>query len=173
MSDPYIGEIRAFGFNYVPQGWALCNGQQLAVNQYTALYSVIGNRYGGNQTTFALPNLMGRSVMGQGQGNGLTPRQVGNQTGSNAVALDATQLPAHTHPVDGTSSTTAPLAQATANQSWIARELSATIYAESPNTVLASPTFGVAGSGAAHENRQPCLALNFCICLDGNYPVRP
>lgn len=173
MSDPYIGEIRAFGFNYVPQDWALCNGQQLLVSQNPALYSIIRNLYGGDQTKFSLPNLMGRSVMGQGQGNGLTPRQVGNQTGSNTVALDVTQLPAHTHPVDGTNNTTAPLVQPTANQSWIARETNATIYAESPNTVLASPTFGVTGSGAAHENRQPCLALNFCICLDGNYPVRP
>lgn len=173
MSDPYIGEIRAFGFNYVPQGWALCNGQQLVVSQYTALYSVIGNLYGGNQTAFALPNLMGRSVMGQGQGSGLTPRQVGSQVGSNAVALDVSQLPAHTHPVDGTSNTTVPLVQPTAKESWIARETGASIYAESPNTTLASPTFGVTGSGAVHENRQPCLALNFCICLDGNYPVRP
>src|SRR5262245_2996958 len=98
MSQPYIGEIRMVGFNFAPLGWALCNGQLLAISQNTALFSLLGTTYGGNgQTTFALPDLRGRIPIHQGQGPGLSNRVLGEVGGQESVALTSQQMPAHTH----------------------------------------------------------------------------
>ncbi|CAH0240744.1 hypothetical protein SRABI118_02708 [Massilia sp. Bi118] len=108
--EAYIGTIMAVGFNFAPRGWAMCNGQILSIAQNTALFSLLGTTYGGNgQTTFALPDLRGRTVVGAGQGNGLSPVVPGqvwgteNTTaivnGSGSVTIDAAHLPKHTHPV--------------------------------------------------------------------------
>ena len=83
MSDPYIGEIRSFGFNFAPVGWAQCNGQLLPISTNTALFSILGTTYGGDgKTTFALPNLQGNVVMGAGQGSGLSKRVLGESGGT-------------------------------------------------------------------------------------------
>src|SRR5580692_7133118 len=100
MSNPYLGEVRIFGFNFAPIGWATCDGQILSISQNTALFSLLGTYYGGNGTsTFALPNLQGRAPMDQGNGAGLTPRVIGETGGETSVTLLLTQLPAHTHTV--------------------------------------------------------------------------
>src|SRR5450755_3568317 len=98
MSEPFLGQIYMVGFNFAPRGWALCNGQILPINQDTALFSLLGTTYGGNgQTTFALPDLRGRTPIHVGQGPGLTNRLLGVPGGSETVTLSLAMLPAHTH----------------------------------------------------------------------------
>src|SRR3954452_431305 len=98
--DPFIGELRLFGFNFAPRGWALCQGQLLSISSNTALFSLLGTMYGGNgQTTFGLPDLRGRSALGFGQGPGLSGYQQGQVGGEEQVTLSRAQLPAHGHGV--------------------------------------------------------------------------
>src|SRR5213595_573277 len=100
MSSPFVAEIRIFGFNFAPTGWALCDGQLLPISQNTALFSLLGTQYGGNgQTTFALPDLRDAVPLHQGQGPGLTSRTVGESSGSRAVTLGTAEMPAHSHAV--------------------------------------------------------------------------
>lgn len=177
MSEPFLGEIRAFGFGYAPRFWAQCNGQLISIQQNAALFSLIGTYYGGNGTTnFALPNLQGNAACSSGSaaGSGLTPRALGQRFGSTAVALQTAQLPAHTHAFtamigSGTQEVNAPVAGC-----HLGRTIKQFDYlnADTANTPLA-PTIGATGSGTAHANQQPYLVLNFCICLQGNYPQRP
>ena len=99
--DPFVAEIRIFPFNFAPRGWAFCNGQILPISQNTALFSLLGTTYGGNgQSTFALPNLQGRAAMFNGQGPGLSLRDLGEQGGTENVTLLITEMPAHTHVVN-------------------------------------------------------------------------
>src|SRR5207249_290592 len=98
MANPFVAEIRIFGFNFAPTGWAQCNGQILPISQNTALFSLLGTFYGGNgQSTFALPNLQGRVAIHQGQGPGLTDRVLGEQDGSESIQLVTNEMPSHTH----------------------------------------------------------------------------
>ena len=98
MSEPFIGEIRIFGFNFAPRGWALCDGQLLPISQNSALFSLLGTIYGGDgRTTFALPDLRGRAALHEGTGPGLSPRQLGQRSGSETNTLTVNQLPPHTH----------------------------------------------------------------------------
>ncbi len=195
--DAFIGEIRIFPFGYVPQGWLACNGQQYQVLQQQALYSIIGNTWGGTPSqTFNVPNLQGFCVMGQGTGPGLTSRAWGATTvGAKTVALTGSQLPPHNHtltiqnPVGNgaqANTTTSP----TANQSWLARPtqpVNATFAnavmsytkntGQAPNAAFHPSTIGAAcgntsGGTDPHENRQPYLTMVFCINVDGVYPVR-
>src|SRR5687767_9318635 len=96
--EPFLGQIQAFGFNFAPRGWAQCQGQLLAINTNTALFSLLGTTYGGNgQTTFALPDFRGRTMVGQGQGPGLSAYTIGQVGGTESVTLTSNNLPAHTH----------------------------------------------------------------------------
>src|SRR6478609_319366 len=98
MSDPFIAEIRVFSGNFAPVGWALCNGQLMPIAQNTALFSLLGTSFGGDgKTTFALPDLRGRSPMHPGAGPGLTPRTLGDVGGEEAVTLTLNEMPSHTH----------------------------------------------------------------------------
>src|SRR5580692_1000541 len=98
MADPYIAEIRMFAGPFAPSGWAFCDGQLLAISQYSALFSLIGTYYGGNGTTnFALPNLQGNAPMHQGNGAGLTPRTIGERGGTTTVTVLSPQVAAHSH----------------------------------------------------------------------------
>src|SRR5215207_9632471 len=98
MSEPFIGEIRMFGGNFAPRGWAFCEGQLLSIAQNTALFSILGTTYGGNgTTTFALPDLRGRVPIQPGQGPGLSPYTLGQMSGQENVTLLITNIPAHTH----------------------------------------------------------------------------
>ena len=99
MSDPYLGEVRAIAFNYAPEGWALCDGSLLPVNQYQALYAILGNSFGGTYpTNFGLPDLRGRVIAGVGAGPGINAVTYAQKAGANSVQLAIANLPAHTHP---------------------------------------------------------------------------
>ncbi len=176
MTTPFVGEIQIFGFNYAPRDWALCNGATMPISQYTALYSLIGTKYGDNgSTSFQLPNLAARTVCSQGAGQNLTPRELGETFGENQVALTINEIPVHNHgginiyrQADPTFQKNAP-----ANNYGLmgpVRTLPFVPNSPTPNTYLAPTTIGISGSGQGHENRQPFLALNFCIALEGEYP---
>ena len=170
--DPYVGEIRLFGFNYPTTGWALCNGQLLAVQNYSALFALLGNQYGGDGvTTFALPNYCGRAPVSQGTGPGLPAMVMGEAVGTEEVTLTLLDIPSHTHSVhayvQGTDRFSAPAAgYALGSPSHAASFLTpaAGLATLSPQTL--APT----GSTLPHENRQPYLVLNYCMALEGVYP---
>ncbi|WP_295571291.1 phage tail protein [Stenotrophomonas maltophilia] len=177
MSDPFIGEIQMFGFNFAPAGWAMCQGQLVPIQQNTALFSLLGTTFGGNGVAnFQLPNFIGNAPGGQGNGPGLSQRAMGQTYGSPSVTLLPNQIPAHVHSAriynqpEPTLRTGIP-AQGDA----LITPESATLLAV--NATANSPyppiTVGTAGNGEAHENRQPYLTLNFCISLQGIYPSRP
>ncbi len=170
MSDPFIGELRPFGFNFAPKGWAFCNGQLLPISQNTALFSLLGTQYGGNGTTnFALPNLQANVPIGQGQGPGLTNRVIGDTSGSNTITLTLNDIPQHNHPVNATtaeSDTQIPtnnlLADANRNS-----------YVPTPlDALMSDRTVGVVGSNFPHNNMQPYLVVNYCIAMSGIFPPR-
>nr|WP_294548044.1 tail fiber protein [uncultured Rhodopila sp.] len=170
MSDPFIGQILAVGFNYAPQGWLECNGQLLAISGNEALYSLLGTTYGGNGTTnFALPDLRGRAALGQGHGTSLYP--LGQAGGSETVALSAPQVGVHAHAVavsgnEGTAYKPAANLVIAANST-----PGFNLYGPAPaNTTLSAATLGTTGGGQQHENRQPYLAVNYIICTEGIYP---
>ncbi|MGK5003407.1 phage tail protein [Janthinobacterium sp. LB2P70] len=174
MTSPYLGEIQVFGFNFTPYGWASCNGATLQIQQYSALFALIGTQYGGNgTTTFQLPNFTGRAPCSQGQGPGLTPRVMGETFGTNSVTLNVTEIPNHTHQLTVYRQPTAALQHNTplAGDALIALGgTAAFVPATQPNMTLSPTAIGTAGGGLPHENRQPMLALNFCIALQGEFP---
>jgi microcystin-dependent protein len=169
MTQPYIGEIQLFGFNFNPRGWAFANGATIPISQNTALFSLLGVTYGGNgQTTFQLPNFAGRAGMCQGNGAGLSPRSLGQTAGTNTVTLTINQIPQHRH-----------VLRATATSGSVASPANA-IPAQSEEQKLYDTGTGVVmkplastGNGQPHENRQPSLGVNFCIALQGIYPSFP
>ena len=162
MSEPFIGEIRMVGFDFPPAGWALCNGQMLPIERNEFLFSLIGDYYGGDgETTFGLPDLRGRVPVHQGDGAGLTVRDMGTFGGAEQVGLTTSQLPPHSHtqPAGGASSSTRPVGRAPAVGGK---------YAE-PGAKTMAPT-GVTGGAQPHENMAPFLVVSFIIALQGTYP---
>jgi microcystin-dependent protein len=175
MSEAFLGEIRMFAGNFAPVDWALCNGQVLPISQNTALFSILGTNYGGDgQATFALPNLVAASPMNQGQGPGLTERQVGQQGGSATVRLTSAEMPTHTHrpqavAVRGNRGTPTGALWA---QPGVGRSTDKAYTSAAPDRALALTTLGVDGGSAPHNNLPPYLALTFIICLAGIFPPR-
>jgi microcystin-dependent protein len=171
VSEPYLGEIRIFGFNFPPQGWALCNGQTLSISQNAALFSLLGTTYGGNgTTTFALPDLRSRVAVHQGQGAGLAAYSAGQAGGTESVTLLPAQMPAHTHSVHANNNPAAarrPEGRALA-------QANTDIYVAAPDTstVMDAGMLGEAGGNDPHPNIQPYLVLNFCIAMQGIFPAR-
>jgi microcystin-dependent protein len=177
--DPFIGEIRLLPFSFAPHNWALCNGQTLAIQSNTALFSIIGTTYGGNGTTnFQLPNLQGQVVAGVGQGPGLRDWAWGEQDGADSVTLLSTEMPAHNHTLTGLNNPgTLPSPTASTYLAKDARGGSGVVtYMQTApgtlDTAMAPQTLGLNGGGEAHENRQPVIALNYCIALTGVFPAR-
>ncbi|HWX65386.1 MAG TPA: tail fiber protein [Rhodanobacter sp.] len=174
MTTPFLGEIQIFGFNFAPAGWALCNGATLPIQQYTALFSLLGTNYGGDGVrTFQLPNLVSRAPCSQGASPGLTPRTIGEVFGNNTVTLDQSSMPTHTHALTIFSQPDATKRAATPGPNYgiiPPQNSSPFIGATAPNTTLSPNVIGPAGGGQPHENRQPYLALNFCIALRGAFP---
>ena len=168
MSEPFLGQIQAFGFNFAPRGWAFCSGQILSIAQNTALFSLLGTTYGGNgQTTFALPDLRGRTPLHMGQGPGLSSYDLGQVAGTESVTLLSTQMPAHNHTHVASSG---PPADNLPGGNFVA---AAAIYAASPgDSVMAPSSIGIAGGNQPHPNMQPYLVLNWCIALEGIFPSR-
>lgn len=178
--DPFIGEIRIFGFGYAPENWALCNGQLVAVPQFASLYSLISTIYGGTANqSFGLPNLQSQVPMGAATMVDGTLTELNKSSGAEKVQLTLAQLPSHTHSMGGETTavpanrTGTPSAAALPNTLFV-KDVGVPAYsADAPNTAF--PTWGISGVGGngTHENRQPFMAMNFCICLDGIYPVFP
>lgn len=171
--DNFIGEIRLFTGNFAPKGWAFCNGQLLPISQNTALFSLLGTFYGGNGTSnFALPNLQASFPLGQGAGPGLTPRSPGETGGEAAVSLLTSQIPSHAHALES-----APFASSGSPGAGLALSLNssgAPVFKPASNLKsMAAATISPTGSGSPHENRQPYLAVNFIIALQGIFPARP
>lgn len=167
--DPFVGEIRIFCGNFAPRDWAFCNGQLVAIAYHTALFSLLGTRYGGDgKTTFALPNLQGRVPIGAGQGNGLSPRALGETGGVAAVSLTAAELPAHTHTLKASAAIGDQMSPA--GHYPAASALRSVGYAPAhDNTRLATPP----APATPHSNLQPYLTLHFIIALQGIFPQRP
>lgn len=167
MSEPFLGEIRMFGGNFAPRGWAFCDGQLLPIAQNTALFSLLGTTYGGDgQSTFGLPDLRGRFPMHEGQGPGLTPRSLGAVAGAEAVTLIASQMPAHNHTV---GASTGEANDVIPTNGYLA---AGNQYSASANTSLNPAALGVAGGSQPHDNMPPYLVVNFIIALEGIYPSR-
>jgi microcystin-dependent protein len=184
MSEPFLGEIRMFGFNFAPVGWAQCNGQLMAISQNTALFSLLGTQFGGDGvSTFALPNLQSRVAVHVGQGAGLSQYVMGEQTGVENVALTTLQMPTHSHNVNCNGSATATGgsvfgkgngATPVGNYPGLAASPSNAVYASAPGAgnLMNAGMIQPVGNSQGHENLQPLLVVNFCIALEGIFPSR-
>lgn len=166
MSDAYIGEVRLFAFGQAPRNWASCDGQTMPINTNQALFAIIGITYGGDgRTTFMLPNLNGRTPVHPGVGSWIT---LGAAPGEEAHTLIPGEMPVHTHiPLaDGADAkATSPV-----GNTWAAQ--AAKPYGSTLDGNLEPTAIAAAGGSQAHENMQPYLALNFCICVNGLFPPR-
>jgi microcystin-dependent protein len=170
MAEPFIGEVKIFAGNFAPRGYALCNGQLLPIAQNTALFSILGTTYGGNgQTTFALPNLQGKAPLHAGQGPGLSPYALGQTAGEVAHTLTSSEVPAHNHALRGSSAATGGTPSPTVV---LAATSGAKVYRSATNLVPMATGLNANLGGLPHENRQPCLALNFIIAMQGVFPSR-
>jgi microcystin-dependent protein len=168
MSTPFLGEVKIVSFNFAPKGWALCNGQFLPINQNQALFSLLGTMYGGNgQTTFALPNLQGRTPIHIGQS--FIEGQAG---GEQAHTLNMSEMVAHTHIPVGTS-TAAAVGQPSGNF-WASggQQVYFNPPPATPVTAMAATAISNVGGSQAHQNMSPYLVLNFVIALTGIFPSR-
>ena len=178
MSDPFVAEIRMFGFNFAPKGWAFCNGQLLPISQNTALFSLIGTYYGGDgKSNFGLPNLQGSAPLQVGQGPGLSDRVQGETGGEEFVTLIQQEMPSHSHPLGcgtapGTSASPAGDVWAAGKAGRQAVNLYAPAAGATPQAM--SPfELAVAGGSLPHNNMPPYLVVNFCIALQGVFPPHP
>jgi microcystin-dependent protein len=179
MSEPFISQIEAFAFGFPPKGWAFCAGQLLPINQNQALFSLLGTTYGGDgRTTFALPDLRGRVAVGMGNGNGLTPRILGDRIGEEGHTLLVQEMPSHQHNVNAinngtTGGTNVPGSSVFLSSAYTSQtgNPAVTLYSSDTPTVQTAPT-SIANAGASlpHENRAPFLVLNYCIALVGIFP---
>ncbi len=173
MSQPYVGEVRLFPYNFAPNGWFDCDGRLLPISEYQVLYSLIGTTYGGDGvTTFALPNLCGRVPIHQGTGLGLSPYVIGQLAGSESITLTPNQMPSHTHAyyaVDSLGSTNAPAATLE-----IGSVSGDTLYTNSSSglgsATMAATAVSTAGSNQPHDNTMPTLVARFCIAWAGVFP---
>jgi microcystin-dependent protein len=167
--EPFLGEIRIFGFGDAPQGWALCNGQLLPIDENQALFSLLGATYGGDgETTFALPDLQGSLPMQSGQGLGLSLRALGETGGSETVTLSASGMPAHAHVLQASVGLAAGHDPTDAA---LARSRFGGAYGTASSLVnMSTAALSSEGGGLAHNNLQPYLTLNFCIALQGVFP---
>lgn len=169
MATPFIGEIKLFGGNFQPRGFAFCDGRLLAISEYSALFALIGTTYGGNgQTTFALPDLRGRIPINQGTGPGLSTYVIGQSFGSETVTLTSNQMPAHNHVA---LCSAAPGVANPSNAFWAATT-GVSGYGTPANATMNPQSLTVAGGSQPHENRMPLLALNYIIALEGIFPSR-
>ena len=172
MSDQYVGEIRMFSGTFAPLGWALCDGQLLAISSNDALFSLLGTIYGGDgRTTFGLPDLRGRIPIHWGTGAGLSPRSIGAKAGGETETITAAQLPTHSHTAQASGDTAN---SATVSGNVPARPTSVKFYIDSTPTVgmdpAATPT--AAGGNQSHNNVAPFQCINYIIALFGVYPSR-
>lgn len=173
MSQPFLGQIILFAFNFPPRRFARCDGQLLSIAQNNALFALLGTVYGGDgQTTFGLPDLRGRVPIGFGAGPSLTNYAIGQKSGVETVTLNSTNLPAHTHSLNAS---TQVATSRVSNGRMLATDTSTNAeYYAPPGQVTAMDPNAITATGgnAPHENRQPYLTANFCIALQGIFPSR-
>jgi microcystin-dependent protein len=169
VSSPFVAEIRIFGFNFPPTGWAFCNGQLMPISQNTALFSLLGTFYGGDgKSTFALPNLQGSVPMHPGQAQGFSQHFLGEQSGSETVTLLISEIPLHTHIHSESTRSSDNL-----NPGGLSLGTGNSIYAAPASQVQMAPqALAPAGSSFPHNNMMPYLTLNYCIALQGIFPPR-
>lgn len=176
MSEFFVGQIMLAGFKFAPRDFALCDGQQLPINQNQALFSLIGTQFGGNgTTTFALPDMRGRTPVGAGSSADPawqpSPYAMGERGGFESVPLTDATMPMHGHTMQGTSAAGTdknPTGKLYGNTG------SENLYGPSSGAqvTLAAPSLGTTGTGAPHENMQPYRVVNFAIALQGIFPSR-
>jgi microcystin-dependent protein len=171
MSEPFLGEIRAFALNFEPRGWAACDGRLLPISVNTALFSILGTTFGGDgRTTFGLPNLKGKIPLGAGPGPGLTPRNLGESAGTETVTLSLNQLPSHNHAAkcnSGNGNQYGP-----ANHYWAQDAGGAKEYGATATGQMSAAAIAPAGGSQPHGNLQPYTVVNYCIALTGIFPSR-
>ena len=175
MSEPFLGEIRMFGGNFAPRGWAFCNGQLLSIAQNTALFSLLGTTYGGDgRVTFGLPDLRGRVAINPGQGPGLSNYSLGEVTGTENVTILQTQMPAHTHAVAcNTGAATQPSPANTVFAAPVDSQGGAgNGYAPAASGTMSPAMIAPTGGGQPVPILQPLLCLSFIIALEGIFPSR-
>lgn len=188
--DPYLGQIQAFGFNFAPVGWVPCDGSLYSISEYNALFALIGDIYGGNgQTNFAVPDLRGRTIVGTGQGAGLSNIIIGETGGVEQVTLLTSNMPAHTHAMTGVLVQTVIQTVDNTNESSDSDNggnvlgtsgSMPSIYRESSSgndylggvTSTISGTTSVVGSSLPFDSRSPYLGMNYCIAVEGIFPSR-
>jgi microcystin-dependent protein len=164
MAEPFLSEIRIMSFGFPPKGWALCDGQLLPINQNQPLFALLGTTYGGDgRVNFGLPNLQGRASMHMGSGHTL-----GERGGEQAHTLSISEIPTHTHVLNGSTTTgdnQVPGGLVFGNSA------PNNLYGPVQNqTAVRAPTVANVGGSQAHLNMQPFLVLNFCIALQGIFP---
>jgi microcystin-dependent protein len=168
MSEPFLGEIRLFPYNFAPRGWAFCAGQLMSISQNTALFSLLGTTYGGNgQTTFALPDLRGRRAVSSGQGPGLSFYNLGQQGGTEFTTLLQTNMPMHAHTVGATM-----VAAGDNKPAGNYLAVGGSYVNTAPNTTMGPLMIQSTGGGQPFGILDPYLALNYCIALVGIFPSR-
>jgi microcystin-dependent protein len=172
VADPFLAEIRLFGFNFAPFGWALCAGQLLPLSQNAALFSLLGTTYGGDgRSNFALPDLQGRVPLSSGQGLGLSLIDLGEEGGEETVTLLQTEMPSHNHTANCTNAVGTSYdptgdiwsQDAGGNQEYGSGSVNGQM---SPNALTST------GGGQPHNNLQPFLVINYCIAMQGVFPAR-
>ena len=173
MSDAYTAEIRMMASNYAPRHWGACTGGLIAISSNAALYSLVGTFYGGDgRTSFGLPDLRGRLPINFGQGPGQSNYNIGARAGIQSVTLTTSQIPAHTHALQGSASSDNS-AEPTGHLP--AKVSDGTFYSTDTTTTMESFAAGLvedAGAGHAHPNMMQYLTVTFVICLTGIYPSR-
>ena len=178
--DPFLGQISLLACNFAPQGWALCQGQVLSISQNTALFALLGINFGGDgRTNFQLPDLRGRPPIGFGQGPGLSAYSIGQTGGGETISISSANYPAHSHTLFAAASAAtgnAPngLFEAQGQTGGRGGTVNLAAYSGSgtATTLAAAALTAAPGGGQPHNNRQPYLALNFCIALQGIFPAR-
>ena len=172
QSEPMIGQIMWVGFKDIPNGWAACNGELLLIDKHSTLFSLLGTTYGGDgQTTFALPDFNGRTMIFDGQGPGLTKRTLGEMGGEASTTLNIYQIPPHTHKIK-VSSNKGTLSDPTDAFPANTGDNDLEYQTSSNNTTMSSTMLSTVG-GSPHNNMQPYQTLKCIIAINGVDPIRP
>lgn len=178
MSEPFVGEIRLFGFDFNPKYWLKCDGSLLPIQGYTALFSLLGINFGGDgRNNFGIPDLRGRAVIGAGTPPGRTPQPVGQASGTATVTLTTNQIPPHNHVLNAGALTAPNPGQnvaAPSPQALLGLSAPNNVYLDpvTPDTAFSPASISPSTGDQPHENMQPYLAINFCIAWAGIFPAR-
>lgn len=174
--QPFIGQIMAVGFNFAPRGWALCNGALLAINSNTALFSLLGTTYGGDgRTTFGLPDLQGRSIVGVGNGPGLSNIPWGQKSGRESITLTQAEMPSHSHGVNivpGSATSDVADGKFLAHQTRGGGDVPEVYSTGTPSSQLNSGAITNSGGNQSFNSRNPYLGMYYNIATVGIYPSR-